>query len=467
MLEKIRKYFYSLTEYKCFEEVYSLLFMFIALFSWRFDTMIGMGIILFIMVIVLIIYEDFNYIIPPTLYLLFCINEGFSNDEIPISLIILVSVLVLIMLFFFIKNIKKNGLKLKKMKSFWGLLGLAIMNLIPILWCDTIESPNEVFYFFFFANLGYFIVYLLIMGGLNKVDLKLLAVAISYMAILITCECIYRVYDLRDTKDSIFDLWYYLGWGLCNEAGIMICFSIPFIFYLLSKSNKILPFIAQFIKITFVLVGVLLTTSRGAYLCAFGETFILMIALIFTTKIRKQYLVLLGCLVVICLSVFFVFHDYTFSYVETIIDRVFTEGLDDNGRLEIWQQGVEKFLESPLYTILGAGICAVLQIRTTSGGTGESLINQLTPLVFHSTIVQTLVMGGIFGLVMLLIHLFLKYKNIIKLGLPFILSVGIGFICLDMYGLIDNTYHMYYFMIPLVIVLAVMDNACYKESNKI
>ena len=27
----------------------------------------------------------------------------------------------------------------------------------------------------------------------------------------------------------------------------------------------------------------------------------------------------------------------------------------------------------------------------------------------------------------------------------------------DIYGMIDNTYHMYYFMIPLMIIMAVVD----------
>ena len=35
----------------------------------------------------------------------------------------------------------------------------------------------------------------------------------------------------------------------------------------------------------------------------------------------------------------------------------------------------------------------------------------------------------------------------------------IGFIVVDLYGLIDNTYHMYYYMIILVMILAVIEKA--------
>ena len=40
------------------------------------------------------------------------------------------------------------------------------------------------------------------------------------------------------------------------------------------------------------------------------------------------------------------------------------------------------------------------------------------------------------------------------------------YIGIDLYGLIDNTYHMFYYMIPLVTTLAVMDNALDKRIIK-
>ena len=458
----IRNKLLEMTKWKYFNEFYAAIFMFIALFSWRFNDIVGMSILIAISAIILIFLDDFNFILPPAIYLLFTINKGFANNEIPITIIIIASVFVLILLFFIIKNIKQNGFKFKKMKSFYGLLGLAIMNIIPIFWADNIDAENSVFYFLFFANFAYLILYLLIINGLKSVNFKLLAVSMSYLAILLTCECIYMVYDLKDTVDSIFDLWYYMGWGLCNEAGIMISFSIPFIFYLMYDSKKILPLILQSLKVALALVGVLLTTSRGSYLCAFGMTFILAIALIFITKIRKQYLIYLGALIVIFVVAFLALNKYTFPLVEKAINSVFANGLDNNGRTEIWELGIEQFTLNLRNIILGPGMCCVMQIRTTAFG------EQLTPLVFHSTLIQTLAMGGIFGILMLILHLFQKYKTTIKLGLPIILTVGIGFLCVDLYGLIDNTYHMYYYMIPLVITLAVIDNYLYnKETNNV
>ena len=47
-----------------------------------------------------------------------------------------------------------------------------------------------------------------------------------------------------------------------------------------------------------------------------------------------------------------------------------------------------------------------------------------------------------------------------KLAIPLFIS----FIMVDAYGMIDNTYHMFYYMIPLVTILACFDSQ--KESKR-
>lgn len=457
---KIHNSIINITNYKYFNEFYCAIFMFIALFGWRFNDIIGISVLLALSAIILILTNDLNYILPAIINLLFVINTGFLNNEIPITIIIFIAIFIIILLTFLIINIKHNGFKFKKMKSFWGLLGLAVMNLLPIFWCDTISDGYEVFYFLFFADFAYLLLYFLVIYGLKKVDLKLLSVSMSYLGILISLECVYMAYDLKDTAESIFDLWYYMGWGLCNEAGIMICFALPFIFYLMAKSEKILSLILQSFKILILAVGVLLTTSRGSYLCFGLEFIVLAIALVFVTKIRKQYLLYVGVILILAIGGILLLHNYTFPLIEEAYDAVFVRGLDDNGRVELWEKAITSFKESPLTIIFGPGYCHDIGMHTTDLG------EQLVPMVSHSTFFQTLAMGGIFGILMLLLHLFEKYRNTIKLGLPFILTIGLGFICVDLYGLIDNTYHMYYYMIPLVITLAVMDNALDKKVIK-
>ena len=84
-------------------------------------------------------------------------------------------------------------------------------------------------------------------------------------------------------------------------------------------------------------------------------------------------------------------------------------------------------------------------------------------VVFHSTFFQTLIVGGIFCLAFLLIHLVQKYKMLFSLEKRLAIPLFISFIMVDAYGMIDNTYHMFYYMIPLVTMLACFDSA--KENN--
>ena len=67
----------------------------------------------------------------------------------------------------------------------------------------------------------------------------------------------------------------------------------------------------------------------------------------------------------------------------------------------------------------------------------------------------------------LIIHLIEKYKAIAKLNKIEYGFILISFVLTDLYGLMDNTYHMFYYMIPLVILLACIDSDLYVlESNK-
>ena len=163
------------------------------------------------------------------------INEGFSNSEMPIPIFILGGAFVALIIFFSFKN----GFHLKKMHCLYGLLGLAIINFLPIFWCRNVPKGNEVFYFFFFGNLGYLILYFIMANGIKKDSIHLLAVSMSYLAIILAAECSLVVLSKRNEVSNILKLWYYMGWGLCNEAGIMICVSIPFIFYLMGNEEKV------------------------------------------------------------------------------------------------------------------------------------------------------------------------------------------------------------------------------------
>ena len=273
-MEKIVNYYQNLSNKvnnlinkRYFYEIYVAILMLISLLGFMYSTIVGLSILIIISFIMLIMTFDISATIPVTTFILFVINSGFQNDEIPIVLIIFGIIYVLMLVIFSFKN----GFKFKKMRSFYGLLGLAIMNIIPIFYSSHIPSENSILYFLFFLDLCYFLVYIIYVNGINKNSIKILCISMSYLCLLLSLECFVMVLRLKDTVENIFDLWYYMGWGLCNEAGIMICFSLPFIFYLMAKCDNKKMLIINNAKVIIALVGILLTTSRGSYIFGFIE----------------------------------------------------------------------------------------------------------------------------------------------------------------------------------------------------
>lgn len=444
--KQLNTFFLKISKMRFFNEVYIGLIALVTIFGWGVHCMAGMALIIIVALLVLVLTQDLKYVIPHCVYFIFMLNDGFANDSIPIPIIILGSLFILVMTFFSFRK----GFKKRRMHSLIGLTGLAITTLIPIIWCRAPEG-NEVFYFLFFADFGYLLLYIILVNGIKEKALDVLAVTMSYLIVILACECAIKVYSLRDEYDNILKLWYYLGWGLCNEAGIMICMALPFAFYLLGKQRRLSGMVFQNCKIWIAIIGIILTTSRGSYLFGACEIAVLYLVLLFTSQNKRVYqnafliyfltiLILLVCLKDQCLII-----------IDDVLELVFSHNLDDNGRKEIWEKSYALWKENPLTRLLGPGILCDVRHLNTAGGT------QLGPVVFHSTFFETLITGGLFGLLFLIVHFIEKYKNLYKCGKTTFLVLGIGYGMVDIYGMIDNTYHMYYYMIPLVVVMAVID----------
>lgn len=447
----------QLSKMKYFSEIYIGIIALITILGWMFSSYAGMAVIIVITIAVVILIKDFKYIIPNLVYFIFCLNKGFQNNEFPIPIFILGGALVFVLAVVGFKN----KIKLSKMHSFYGLLGLAIANLLPIFWCNTIPQEYNIYYVMFFANLAYFIFYVILVNGIKKNSIRFLAITMSYLAVILTFECLFKTFEELNINSlaelanidisEVFKLWYYIGWGLCNEAGLMICFSLPFTFYLLMTSKSVKDMFFQNIKVFIGLVGLILSNSRGAYLCGFFEVIVLYLALLFVSnkpRMHRNFFLGLGLCII---GTVLIFKDQTISLIDKAMDAVFKEGLDDNGRIDLWTKSFNSWGQNTLTKMFGPGFCAVFEERMTAGGV------QSTPVIFHSTFFETLAVGGIFGISMLLLHLYEKYRNLLRCDKTVILTFGTAIACVGAYGIIDNTYHMYYFMLPLVVVLAVID----------
>lgn len=466
----LRSKFSKITNLKYFEHVYILLLAILGVAAWYQFSIIGLVILICLTAVMLFLTADTYYIIPNITYAIFMISNGVSSSDIPVPLIVLAGVLLFILVLFTIFK----GFKIKKMKSALGLLLIGIGLLIPIIWGNKyIKEENSVFYFLYIAGILYFLVYFVFINGMEKRSLKMISLTMSFLGVLLAFECFLHVFRSSYNLDfsllwagvksgDIFSKWYYLGWGLCNEAGIMMCFSLPFTFYLLAKDDSVLLVIKNILVILITLIGVLLTTSRGSYLCA-GLISVVSVVMLFINAKKKVFMrvLILSCLAV-AIILFFSFHNYTFPFCEKMIDIVFDKGLDNNGREELWEASANMFINSPIIEkIFGSGYASV------QGDTNSAVGPQLTPIVMHSTLWQTLTCSGIFGIIALAYHFFSKYHNLFMLeDKKFVVYLFMGFLAVDLYGFIDNTYHMYYYMIPLAITLAAIDNNMYYLEPK-
>ncbi|MDE6946667.1 MAG: O-antigen ligase family protein [Anaeroplasmataceae bacterium] len=445
----------KLTNKKYFNEIYAALLAVVTLLGWQFHNLIGMIVMILFALVALILTKDLKYIIPNCIYFIFMVKDGFVNNSFPIPIIILGSIFFVILLFFSFKD----GIHLKKHKSLLGLAGLAIATLLPIFWCKAPEG-NEVFYFLFFGNFGYMVLYLIMTNGMKGNGIHLLTVTMSYLALLLAGECGLRVLELKDTVDNVLSLSYYLGWGVCNEAGILICLSIPFSFYLLGKQDKLTGMAFQNLKILIGLLGILITTSRGAYFFGVVEVGILYLVLMFTAKKTRLYqnafIIYAFVLLIGALSA----KSFFIQFIDDILQLVFNTGISDSGRSDLWKVAYSYWNENPLNRLFGPGILCFIQEDETAIGF------QNIPMVFHSTFFETIAAGGLVGLFFLILHMIQKYKNLYHCDKFLFIILGIGFFILDIYGMIDNTYHMYYFMIPLVVIMATIDVKIYSTEDQ-
>ncbi len=430
-----------------FENLIALLFMIFGILGWQFNYALGAIPTILLSVLLMIIYDDFKYAIPAILVLLFSYGTGFEISVFPFEIVIPVAIFVIFVIVFTVIHFKKENLK--HIRFCIGMAILSIAFIIPIFWCKLIDETNMVFYVMYFSWLMYTLLYLLLCFNLNKKSFKMLVFSLSHLSLLITIELVISVVKLKiqNPDQNILSFWYYIGWGLCNEAGIMLCFIMPFIFYELIKSDTLCLSLISIFKIGISLIGIVLTGSRGTLLFGGLEIVALVILLfVFKFPLKKEklsflsFIFFIGLTGIITLTKGELFTD--------IFNNIFEMDLDSNGRDLLWKLGFEAYRDSGHY-FFGSGIVSEIREKEVFNGV------QNTFIVYHNTFIEVLISAGVSGLVGISYHLFEKYKMLFKKDNIFKFTFLIGYIFVDLYGLIDNTYGMYYYMVPLVMVLAI------------
>jgi O-antigen ligase len=182
----------------------------------------------------------------------------------------------------------------------------------------------------------------------------------------------------------------------------------------------------------------LFTASRGGII-AFAGTFVLCAAyLMFQKKGWRDGLYFLGAFAILAV-VAWIGKDFFL----TLYTRLASLLLDDTGRIPIWLEAIDKFKQHPLF---GNGLFARLD---------EFGVYRM----FHNTVLHTLATLGLVGLAGLAMQVFVQFKWVLRRRTPEAIFLAIALLGAHMHGMVDNIYYMPQFMIVIVIIVAVCENA--------
>lgn len=434
-----------------FEYIMIMLYILFSVLGWLYSySYAGIGIVS-LTIVLLFIFNDFKYVIPAGLCVIFSYNGGYESSTFPIEIACYGGVLIFIILLYSILNFKKSNFK--RPKSYIGIMLLAISCMIPIFWNKIITQETQLMYFIYFSWVLYIVVYFVFGINLGKNSLRVVIFTFSAIAVLLFAECFLTVYRFHINNPDIPLLMstFSLGWGICNEAGILFCFCMPFVFYQLVKTkNSIISAICT-ISVAMCMAGIVLTTSRGAMLFGGCEFIALCVLMVIFSKKKITNIVFMLLMVALGLA----FIQIYFGIPEFINDLIYSfkaVKLSDDERWTHYSDAISSWNTDWLTRIFGSGIVSKIETRWSLG------IYDSVFIVYHSTFFETLVMGGIVGILALAFHFFEKYKQLWKSEKAFFLVMIFGYLFVDLYGMIDNTYGMYYYMVPLVILMASLDN---------
>lgn len=223
-----------------------------------------------------------------------------------------------------------------------------------------------------------------------------------------------------------------LGWGIWNTVGVSLAVLIPLLFLGYLRSRYGLCYLGL---ASLTLLSAALTQSRNAILFG-GIVYVICLGIsLFCGKRRLHSVIFLGVILV----AFGLADAFLGGKIASLIGDVLSRGFSDNGRFELWAEGIEGFLSAPIF---GRGFF-----------TSVSDSANFLPTMVHQTFVQILSAMGIFGL---LAYLYYRVASLLPLfkkpSLDMtMLALSVGVLLAE--SLLDN--FIFYF-IPIILYSLLM-----------
>ncbi len=415
--------------------------------------MYGIYILVFILVLVLIFFENTLYSLPMFTGFLFIIsNSSITFDTLDtfgfphIALILLLSSL-LIHFIRYKSKIKIGGL-------FLGLLLIAIAYLIPLLYTDFTLKAFSVS----IVGLMYFILYVFLFSTMKKSNIDYLFKLFIVISLLLVSQLTTKI--IRATLDnSTLDFIEVLEWGLShnwgpnfgwaniNDVAFYITLTFPAFIYIIFKYPKN---IFSWLLTILPVVAIAISGSRGGII-GFSIAVILIILLLLSRGQKYHYFGFM-VIIIILLTLGILYNDVVIKTIQTMIASLQQGTINaiSSSRIFIYSEGIKIFNDNPIF---GSGWISIQLVADASGWSEWRLY------MFHSTIIHVLATMGIFGLIALLIHYFQIFKILFN---NFTLEkklIFIGYIATQIHGLIDNVQFAVPYSVLIPIIFVVLEKA--------
>lgn len=421
-------------------EIYLGSLLVITLLFWKLNYMVGLLFFSVAVFVLLVILNNIKGTIPILFSMLFLPSTYLQQDTNYTIIIIAGALLIVSLATYLIKNkcVPKRGFFLI------SYIMLAISAFISYFFSPMLSNPVALVTF---ASILYLIIYLFFSSTIKENIIPWLCSVSLYIGLLLTGELlIATICDFESWRTFKNIL---LGWGVCNDAAIIIMCVAPLGFYQFIRGEETKDKILTLVKLLIMCGGIIISNCRGAFLFGLPMFGVLGIYSIVKMKAaRKTKAIIITCCIsaiVLCAIVLLI----EGSLVNIVIDKWKKEGLNSAGRFELYKEAWNLFLDKPIF--------------------GNSMLTRFDwenrYIVYHSTFFEALAAFGIIGVLCTIYFFFKKYRFLFKnKGLLSTILI-ISFIFIDVYSMIDNTYIILSFCIYLGILLPALEKGIEEENN--
>ena len=270
---------------------------------------------------------------------------------------------------------------------------------------------------------------------------------LSFFMILLSLLLIYEcLFYASFNFDTMFryeaDTMMILRWGDKNTFGLALLMTMPFsLYYAYKNIHRVLAIILYAVQF---LILLLVSCKGGALAAAIGS---LVMVIVWLLNVENKARAMKA------ISIAFIT-----GVVVTILSFVLNPSMRNFGtmfsRKKIYEESIRIFLSAPIF---GNGYIGMLKWH----------LDDLFGVQFaHNIFLQILANSGLIGLILMLYHLLIKYARVLFKPSLKKMILFFSFLYADLYGLINPTYPMPTYLIPLVISFILFEKEIEEDNIK-